>query len=64
MDYTFSISNNAVTIREARSSLIKRVLYKENIQNAFLSGETISLVSDGRTYVYDINTGANIRILN
>ena len=65
MDYTYSISGTSVTIRNARNGVCVRQLtpYAKEIKNVMFSGDTVSIVTESKTYVYDVKTGATLRTL-
>jgi hypothetical protein len=65
MDYTYSISGTTVTIRNARNGTCIRSFapYAKEIKNVMFSGDTISIVTECKTYVYDLKTGVTLRTL-
>ena len=62
-EYTYSVSGNSCTIRNARTGVNIRQLSRggERIKDVVLSGDTVSLILESGTYVYDIKTGVTLR---
>jgi hypothetical protein len=63
MDYTYRLNGTYARIINVKTGAEIRQLSGrgQEIENVIISGDTASVVTESRTYVYDLKSGACIR---